>query len=251
MRYLGGLTMSSLKVFYRYGLMARLELFCLLITVLMFGCSSPYSKDFGTGSYAMRGDHDSIINECNNIIEKNPKDTLAYYSRGVAYTHKQQYNNAIEDFDKVLSMNKQYIASNLSKPNTSNISSEFNDFVKTGEANRVDQTAIMSGKGMAGALAGTPGLIQPDRSEQLKAKKKKEDAEILITWNALKLRAMSSKERAESFEKAGRIPEALEAYTEYIRFYKRLEPKQQKQEFVNEAYRFSLGKIEELKLNKK
>jgi tetratricopeptide (TPR) repeat protein len=240
--------MISLKVFYRYGSMVRLELFCLM-AILMFGCSSPYSKDFGTGSYALRGDYDSMINECNEIIKKYPKDTLAYYSRGVAYTHKQQYDKAIEDFDKVLSMNKQYIASNLSKPNISDRSNEFNDFVKTGEANSANQTAIMSGRGMTGALAGTPGLIQPDRQEQLKAKNQKENMETLMTWTALKLRAMSSKQRAVSFEKTGRMPEALEAYTEYIQFYKQLDPKQQqKQEFVDEVYRFSLGKIEELKI---
>jgi len=216
----------------------------------MFGCSSPHSKDFRMGSYAMRGDYDLMIDELNKAIEKNPKNTMAYYSRGCIYTNKQQYDKAIEDFDKVIEMNKQYIASNLSKPNSSNSSSDFNDFVKTAEGNSAAQTAIMSGKGMAGALAGTPGLIQPDRSEQLKAKKKKEDTEALMTRAALKFRAMISKDRAESFEKAGRIPEALEAYTEYIRFYKQLDPKQQKQEFVDKVYLFSLGKIEELKFKK-
>ena len=216
----------------------------------MFGCSSPHSKDFRMGSYAMRGDYDLMIDELNKAIGKNPKNTMAYYSRGCIYTNKQQYDKAIEDFDKVIEMNKQYIASNLSKPNSSNSSSDFNDFVKTGEANSVNQTAIMSGRGMAGALAGTPGLIQPDRSGQLKAKKQKENMETLMTWTALKLRAMSSKKRAESFEKAGRKPEALEAYTEYIRFYKQLDPKQQKQEFVDKVYLFSLGKIEELKFKK-
>jgi tetratricopeptide (TPR) repeat protein len=235
--------MGFLKKFPRYHFEERWysALSVIIILYFLLGCS-PYSSEFRAGSrYMQQGDNDAAIIQYSRAIEKNPKDSDAYYSRGCAYMNKQQFDKAIPDFDKVLELNKHYISSTT--PQRSGDSSSSGDFSQIYDMDR----AAKIGVGSRAGLAGMPGIFGSDGGEQSKASKRKEDYAKFMTWNALQLRASNSKGRAESLEQAGRIPEALAAYSEYISFYKRLEPNQQEQKFVNDVYRLSLDKVEKLK----
>jgi tetratricopeptide (TPR) repeat protein len=47
---------------------------------------------------------DSIISVFSEVIKKNPKYAGAYYNRGIAYFHKNEYNKSWEDVRKAESL---------------------------------------------------------------------------------------------------------------------------------------------------
>jgi tetratricopeptide (TPR) repeat protein len=237
------LAMRFLKEVSRYHFRERWYsfLYSIIILYLLFGCS-PYSSEFRAGArYMQQGDNDAAIIQYSRAIEKNDKDSDIYYSRGVAYMNKQQFDKAIPDFDRVIELNKPYISSTTPKKSGDSTSSD--DFLQIYNMDR----AAKIGVGSRAGYAGTPGFFGSDEGGQSAANHRKKGHAKFMTWAALQLRASNSKARAESLEKAGRTPEALGAYTEYISFYKRLEPNQQAEKVVNDVYRLSVEKVEKLK----
>ena len=53
-------------------------------------------------------DHDVRINGCSAIIQRNPKDVIAYHNRGDAYGLKGDVDRAISDYDKAIALNPNY-----------------------------------------------------------------------------------------------------------------------------------------------
>jgi tetratricopeptide (TPR) repeat protein len=48
---------------------------------------------------------DSVIDDCNKLLEKNPQDAYAYRKRGLAWYNKGDYDRAIADYNKALEIN--------------------------------------------------------------------------------------------------------------------------------------------------
>jgi tetratricopeptide (TPR) repeat protein len=55
-------------------------------------------------TYSYKGDYDNAITQFTEVIRQNPNDTLTYYKRGEAYRMKGQYEMAIKDFSKAVSL---------------------------------------------------------------------------------------------------------------------------------------------------
>src|SRR5262245_19172530 len=53
-------------------------------------------------------DHDQRINSCSAIIERNPKDAVAFYNRGEAYELKGEIDRAISDYTKAIVADPNY-----------------------------------------------------------------------------------------------------------------------------------------------
>lgn len=66
-------------------------------------CSEPDCK--GT-ELLKKGMHPEAIKELTQAIEKNSRNELAYFNRGLAYEATQQYDNAINDFTTYLALAK-------------------------------------------------------------------------------------------------------------------------------------------------
>lgn len=49
--------------------------------------------------------HDRKIAGLTRAITTNPKDAVAYYQRGAAYSSKREYEKAIADLDRALDLN--------------------------------------------------------------------------------------------------------------------------------------------------
>ena len=60
-----------------------------------------YSRE---SAYSYKGDYDHAIEDCNKIIELNPKDARAYITRAGNYHIKGDYDYAIEDYDKAIEL---------------------------------------------------------------------------------------------------------------------------------------------------
>ena len=137
-----------------------------IMTILLFiGCSNPYSKPFTLMS---RGG-DSAIIELNQMLEKNPQDSIALYARGCTYSNIRRFDEAIADFDKVLEINKQYIASATSTKSTSSstnpTSSEaYKEFLTLSEMSSAASIGVGSRTGFAGSLGalGALGAVHSD-----------------------------------------------------------------------------------------
>ena len=53
-------------------------------------------------------DYQGAISDTNQALEINPKNSNAYYNRGVSKTNLQDYQGAIADYTKVIEINPQY-----------------------------------------------------------------------------------------------------------------------------------------------
>ena len=51
------------------------------------------------------GNHEEAIKLCNEALELNPKNELAYLRRGVSYDELKQHEQAIQDLDKAIQLN--------------------------------------------------------------------------------------------------------------------------------------------------
>jgi tetratricopeptide (TPR) repeat protein len=60
-------------------------------------------------AYSSKGDHDRAIQDFNEAIRLNPKDTTVYVIRGDAYNGKGNYDLAIQDFDEAIRMKPNYV----------------------------------------------------------------------------------------------------------------------------------------------
>lgn len=59
--------------------------------------------------YALDNDSANAIKYYNLAITKNPYDTITIINRGCYYQSLKQYDNALNDFEKVIQMNKNYL----------------------------------------------------------------------------------------------------------------------------------------------
>src|SRR5262245_10178815 len=53
-------------------------------------------------------DHDVRIDGCSAMIQRNPKDVVAYHNRGDAYGRKGDIDRAIPDYSKAIELNPNY-----------------------------------------------------------------------------------------------------------------------------------------------
>jgi tetratricopeptide (TPR) repeat protein len=53
-------------------------------------------------------DHDLRIKGCSLLLQRNPKDVVAYYNRGDAYGLKGELDRAISDYTKAIELNPNY-----------------------------------------------------------------------------------------------------------------------------------------------
>lgn len=74
-------------------------LFCLLPT----GCRDKSTEYYNRGiAYTEKGEYDQAILNFTKAIEINPKFAEAYYRRGIGYGKKGEYDRAIIDFTKAI-----------------------------------------------------------------------------------------------------------------------------------------------------
>ena len=55
---------------------------------------------WGSQVYGEKGQHDKAISDFTKAIEINPRHADAYYTRGVVYYYKKDYEKALDDFYK-------------------------------------------------------------------------------------------------------------------------------------------------------
>ena len=53
-------------------------------------------------------DHDLRIKGCSALLQRNPRDPIAYYYRGIAYGLKGDFDRAISDYNKAIEFNPTY-----------------------------------------------------------------------------------------------------------------------------------------------
>ncbi len=57
-------------------------------------------------AYTHKGEYDRAIDDYNKAIEINPKNSMAYNNRGFVYDiHKGEYDKAINDYNKAIEIN--------------------------------------------------------------------------------------------------------------------------------------------------
>ncbi len=66
-------------------------------------------------AYSHKGDYNRAIEDYNKALEINPQFPDAYFNRGVAYRHKGEYDRAIEDCNKALEINPEDAAAYLNR----------------------------------------------------------------------------------------------------------------------------------------
>ena len=59
--------------------------------------------------YISMGMYDKVRNLVDEALAKNPENKMAYYVRGTLYAEKQDYNNAIADYKKVVEIEPDYV----------------------------------------------------------------------------------------------------------------------------------------------
>lgn len=76
-----------------------------LLIALLAGCSSTSPKSSTPWwSCTLAGDAERKLNACNSAIEANPSDGGIYYHRAVAYFEKKEYDKALVDLNKSISL---------------------------------------------------------------------------------------------------------------------------------------------------
>jgi tetratricopeptide (TPR) repeat protein len=61
------------------------------------------------------GDHDRAIADFSRVIELNPQDARAFYSRGIALLHKGDRDRAIADYTKAVEISPEFIEAYVSR----------------------------------------------------------------------------------------------------------------------------------------
>ena len=72
--------------------------------------TSPVSFAFETNAQ-----NEKIISDATALIEKNPKDAIAYYKRGIGYLNKNDLDAAMENFNKAIELNPKHAAAFLER----------------------------------------------------------------------------------------------------------------------------------------
>lgn len=70
---------------------------------------SEMGKELTKAVYLVKsGDHKLAIKFCNQVLENNPQSSQAHYIKGFAYFKLQDYEQAIESFDKTIELEPAY-----------------------------------------------------------------------------------------------------------------------------------------------
>jgi len=59
-------------------------------------------------AYNSKEEYDKAINDYNKIIAINPNDVMAYYNKGITYNNKKEYGKAIINYTKAIKINTNY-----------------------------------------------------------------------------------------------------------------------------------------------
>jgi tetratricopeptide (TPR) repeat protein len=77
---------------------------CLGIALVIFAIAVPVQLVISDDTSACRnGLGDEAIVACSRLLALNPKDAAGYYSHGLTYHYKGDYDRAIADFDQAVS----------------------------------------------------------------------------------------------------------------------------------------------------
>jgi tetratricopeptide (TPR) repeat protein len=243
--------MPLLKRRHYHSEKKRYFIFCyIMLLFLCIGCAGSYRDKTGARIYP---GGEVELKGYTQLLEKDPKNSIALYLRGCSYYNIRNFDAAIADFDKVLEINKRHVSSTAPTKSTSSSTDSpspeaSREFLKMQQISQAANLGVGSRTGFAGTVGrlGPLWALGSGPTEQPKVITKEEKIGRKLFEDALKLRVTASKSRAESFENAGQIPEARSVFTEYITFYNNLSPDQQQRDFVSEMYRLSMGKLDTL-----
>ena len=111
--------MMSMSVSRRY-LMVN-SILILSVIVFLFGnalASETAEQVFKKGiEYANKGNYDQAISDLSKAITLNPGDANVYLSRGNVYQNNGNYDQAISDLSKAITLNPNYASAYLSRGN--------------------------------------------------------------------------------------------------------------------------------------
>jgi TolA-binding protein len=83
----------------------RLILIYILSLILLTSCKETNEELFDKAyNLGKEKKYDKAIEMYTKLIKRNRKLQLPYYNRGITYMHLEKYGKALEDFDKVLSL---------------------------------------------------------------------------------------------------------------------------------------------------
>lgn len=90
-------------------------LFC---TLILINCSPKVPTKFeGYGEFYDSIDPETSIIFYTNIINNNPNEVKAYYSRGLAYLKNSEFEKALKDFDKAIELSPNFLNAYMNRGN--------------------------------------------------------------------------------------------------------------------------------------
>jgi Flp pilus assembly protein TadD len=77
-----------------------------VLMVLLFGGTAAWAE--AASDCQQSADRDLAIRGCTTVIQQNPRNSIAYVNRGIAYENKGEHDRAIADFNKAIEINPKY-----------------------------------------------------------------------------------------------------------------------------------------------
>jgi tetratricopeptide (TPR) repeat protein len=75
--------------------------------LLAFGMASAPARA-GDREVCDKGSGEDSIAACSRLIQRNPRDAVAYRNRGVEYWYRHDYDRAMADLNKAIALNPKY-----------------------------------------------------------------------------------------------------------------------------------------------
>jgi Tfp pilus assembly protein PilF len=79
-----------------------------LVLLMVFVCASTAARADAASDCKQSADRDLEIRGCTTVIQQNPRNSIAYTNRGIAYENKGEHDRAIADFNKAIEINPKY-----------------------------------------------------------------------------------------------------------------------------------------------
>jgi Caspase domain/Tetratricopeptide repeat/TPR repeat len=79
-----------------------------LVLLMVFVCGSTAAQADAASDCKQSEDRDLEIRGCTTVIQQNPRNSIAYVNRGIAYENKGEHDRAIADFNKAIEINPKY-----------------------------------------------------------------------------------------------------------------------------------------------